>query len=249
MTAMRLLVIEDDLKLSLALGEILREAGFSPDFAYDGAEGLVRSQSAAYDVIILDVMLPVKNGYTLVRDLRNIHNQTPVILLTARGSINDKVLGLESGADDFLTKPFAPAELLARLQALLRRSSQPVTELAFGDLLLSLSTHELSCTQQCIHLCTKEFEIARALMQFAGNLISKETLAKTIWGDEAAFDDNNIEAYISFLRKKLRFLGSRVNIDTVRMAGYRLSYAPCDAPSGSVCDAPGGSAEPSGGNA
>ena len=246
---MRLLLIEDEKRMAQALCEILRLEKYEVDHFSDGLDGLSAIESNVYDVVILDVMLPVKNGYTLVRDLRNIHNQTPVILLTARGSINDKVLGLESGADDFLTKPFAPAELLARLQALLRRSSSPATELAFGDLLLSLSTHELSCTQQCIHLCTKEFEIARALMQFAGNLISKETLAKTIWGDEAAFDDNNIEAYISFLRKKLRFLGSRVNIDTVRMAGYRLSYAPCDAPSGSVCDAPGGSAEPSGGNA
>ena len=222
---MRLLVIEDDRKLSLALGEILREAGFSPDFAYDGEEGLVRSQSAAYDAIILDVMLPQRDGFSVAQELRRKNVSTPILLLTARNSVRDKITGLDSGADDYMTKPFSPAELLAHLRALLRRQGQVIFEsLTFGDLSLNLESHDLTCRETSIHLGFKEFSLARILMSNPNQVITKEQLITKVWGVDSSAMDNNVEAYISFLRKKFRFLGSHVGIESLRKTGYRLVF-------------------------
>lgn len=220
---MHILVVEDDERLSLALAHILREAGYDVDEARTGKDGFNWAESGIYDVIILDVMLPGIDGFTVVSKLRRAGVDTPVLMLTARDSVPDKIVGFDSGADDYMTKPFAPAELLAHLRALTRRQGEVVFEqLQAGDLALSLSSYELSCADKSIHLSQKEFQLAQVLMSNAGAVVSKGTLITKVWGFDAAVEDNNVEAYVSFLRKKLRFLDSRSTIQTIRGAGYRL---------------------------
>lgn len=223
---MRILVVEDDERLSLALAHILREAGYDVDEARTGRDGLSWAESGIYDVIVLDVMLPGMDGFSVVSQLRRTGIDTPVLMLTARDSVPDKICGFDSGADDYMTKPFAPAELMAHLRALTRRQGEVVfEELRAGDLTLSLSTYELSRNGKSIHLSQKEFRLAQVLMGNAGAIVSKGTLLDKVWGFDSSVEDNSVEAYISFLRKKLRFLGSHSSIQTVRGAGYRLVAA------------------------
>ena len=223
---MHILVVEDDERLSLALAHILREAGYDVDEARTGKDGLSWAESGIYDVVILDVMLPGMDGFSVVSQLRRAGVDTPVLMLTARDSVPDKITGFDSGADDYMTKPFAPAELLAHLRALTRRQGEMIFEqLRAGDLTLSLSTYELSCADKSIHLSQKEFQLAQVLMGNPGAIVSKSTLIAKVWGFDAPVEDNNVEAYVSFLRKKLRFLGSRSAIQTIRGAGYRLVAA------------------------
>lgn len=223
---MRILVVEDDERLSLALAHILREAGYDVDEARTGRDGLSWAESGIYDVIILDVMLPGMDGFSVVSQLRRAGIDTPVLMLTARDGVPDKITGFDSGADDYMTKPFAPAELMAHLRALTRRQGEVIfEELRAGDLVLSLSTYELSCNGKSIHLSQKEFRLAQVLMGNAGAIVSKGMLLDKVWGVDASVEDNNVEAYVSFLRKKLRFLGSESSIQTVRGAGYRLVAA------------------------
>ncbi|GLC82839.1 response regulator transcription factor [Lacrimispora brassicae] len=220
---MKVLIVEDEVRLADALGQIMKEQHYQADIVYNGTDGLACGLSGEYDVIVLDVMLPGENGFQVVKKLRESHIQTPVLLLTARDDIQDKVAGLDRGADDYMTKPFIPEELLARIRALSRRQGEVIVEeMKFGDLTLNLSANDLCSGLKSIHLGYKEFEILKILMSNSGRIVSKETLISRVWGSDSDAEDNNVEAYISFLRKKLKFVGSRVEISTVRKVGYRL---------------------------
>ena len=222
---MQILIVEDDKKLALALKQILMEADYQVDAVHDGQSGLDYGLSGIYDVIILDVMLPKMDGFEVAKELRRSHVDTPILLLTARDTVRDKIVGLDSGADDYMTKPFSPAELLAHLRALLRRQGQVIFEsLTFGDLSLNLESHDLTCRETSIHLGFKEFSLARILMSNPNQVITKEQLITKVWGVDSSAMDNNVEAYISFLRKKFRFLGSHVGIESLRKTGYRLVF-------------------------
>ena len=220
---MRVLVVEDDVRLAQALGRILEENGYDSDIVHDGVSGRDWATSGLYDVVILDVMLPKLDGFSVVAELRRGGVSTPVLLLTARDAVPDKITGLDSGADDYMTKPFSPAELLAHLRALTRRQGEVVFEtLAAGDLSLNLESFDLSCGAKSIHLSFKEFSLARVLLANPGQVVSKDLLIEKVWGVESSAEDNNVEAYVSFLRKKLAFLGSTTRIETLRKAGYRF---------------------------
>lgn len=220
---MRVLIVEDDKRLAQALGHILEENRYEVDVVHDGATGCDWAASDQYDIIILDVMLPKMDGFSVVAELRRQSVSTPVLLLTARDAVPDKITGLDSGADDYMTKPFSPAELLAHLRALTRRQGEVVFEtVTAGDLCLNLESFDLSCGAKSIHLSFKEFSLARVLMANPGQVVSKDLLIEKVWGIESSAEDNNVEAYVSFLRKKLAFLGSTTHIETLRKAGYRL---------------------------
>ena len=220
---MKILVVEDELRLAEALSQIMQEQKYQVDVANDGNDGLDYALYGDYDVIVLDVMLPGKDGFEVVRALRAAKVQTPVIMLTARDDVRDKIRGLDKGADDYMTKPFVLEELLARIRALSRRQGEVLLEeISMEDLTLSLSTNDLICGAKSIHLAFKEFEIMKILLSNQKTIVSKEMLISKVWGDDSDAEDNNVEAYISFLRKKLSFLGSRVQISTIRKVGYRL---------------------------
>lgn len=224
---MQVLIVEDDVRLAQALGHILEENHYQVDMVHDGNSGLSFAETGIYDVIILDVMLPRLDGTDVVTELRRDGIDTPVLMLTAKTTVRDKIHGLDSGADDYMTKPFSPAELLAHLRALTRRQGQVIFEkIDFGDVSLNLESRDLSCGAKNITLSYKEFAIAHILMASRGQIVSKEQLISKVWGVESSAIDNNVEAYVSFLRKKLKFIGSKTQIDTVRRAGYRLI---CDA--------------------
>ncbi len=220
---MNILLADDEKRLANAIAQILKENKYQVDVVYDGQSALDYICNAEYDAFICDVMLPGMSGYEVVREARRQGINTPTIMLTARTSLADKVTGLDAGADDYLTKPFQPAELLARLRALMRRQGEVVIdEMTFGDLTLNLSNYDLTCKDSTVRLSLKEFEVLRLLMANAKCTLSKETLLTKIWGIDSDAEENNVEAYISFLRKKLRFLNSDVEIVTQRKVGYRL---------------------------
>lgn len=220
---MKILIVEDEKRLAQALSQIMKEAKYQTDIAYDGADGLELALYGNYDVIVLDVMLPKKDGFSVVRELRAAKSKTPVIMLTAKDEVQDKISGLDKGADDYMTKPFVPEELLARIRALSRRQGEVIVEeLAFEDLSLDISNAELRCRDKNIHLSFKEFEIMKILLSNQKTIVSKEILITKVWGDDSDAEDNNVEAYISFLRKKLSFIGSKVVLTTIRKLGYKL---------------------------
>ncbi|NLG03386.1 MAG: response regulator transcription factor [Clostridia bacterium] len=220
---MRILIVEDEIRLAEALGQIMKEEKYVVDIVNDGSEGYYYLTENHYDVVVLDVMLPHMNGYEIVRQMRKDKNATPVILLTARDDTKDKIEGLDAGADDYMTKPFEPEELLARIRALSRRQGEVIIEaLTYEDLTLSLNSCTLTCGRKSVHLGFKEFEMLKLFMTSPNILLSKEQMILKIWGYESEVEDNNVEAYISFLRKKISFIGSRVTIMTVRKVGYRL---------------------------
>lgn len=220
---MRILIIEDEVHLADALAQIMTEQKYTADVVYNGTDGVHYASSGQYDLAILDVMLPQKNGFEVVRELRLKNNAIPVLMLTARDEIFDKVHGLDCGADDYMTKPFVPEELLARIRALSRRQGDVQFEkLMFGDLSLNLSTHDLECASKSVHLGFKEYEILKILMSNAHIIVPKEDLISKVWGVDSNAEDNNVEVYISFLRKKFYFLGSNVCITVRRKVGYRL---------------------------
>ena len=220
---MRILVVEDEVRLADALGQILSEQKYQVDVVYTGTDGLACAQSGEYDVVVLDVMLPGHTGFEIVREMRRAKNATPVLLLTARDDTSDKVTGLDCGADDYMTKPFVPEELLARVRALSRRQGTvQIEEINFADLTLRLNSCELLCRGKRVRLGCKEFAVMKLLMANPDAVISKSMLISRVWGVESDAEDNNVEAYVSFLRKKLFFLGSCVTIGTQRRLGYRL---------------------------
>jgi len=220
-----ILIVEDDLHLAEALKQIVEEQNYIVDVVHDGMDGLYYASNNEYDVIILDVMLPKMNGYDVIKMLRMQNVSTPTLMLTAKSEILDRVAGLDSGADDYMTKPFAPEELLARLRALSRRQGEVALDtLEFANLNLNLNTMSLSFNGKSVTLSNKEFQIIQLLMMNNTNIISKETIINKVWGADSNADDNNVEAYISFLRKKLFFLKAdrSVNIVTIRQVGYKL---------------------------
>lgn len=220
---MRILIVEDEIRLAEALEHIMHENKYITDVVHDGEAGLDHALSDIYDVIVLDVMLPKMNGFEVAKQMRKNKIQTPVIMLTARDEVADKVAGLDSGADDYLTKPFAPDELLARIRALSRRQGEITPdELGWADIKLNLSNYMLQCGYKSVRLGLKEFEVMRMLLSNPANVVPKEDILLKIWGTETEAVDNNVEAYVSFLRKKLFYLGSAVNIATIRKVGYYL---------------------------
>ena len=220
---MNILVVEDERNLADAICHILNDAGYHAEACYDGRSGLTSAESGLYDAVVLDVMLPKMDGFEVVHELRRKGNSVPVLLLTARTSLTDKVEGLDAGADDYMTKPFEAPELLARLRALTRRQGDVVIdELSFADLTLDLTTHDLKCGEKEVHLSGKEFEVLRMLMSSTSRIVSKQDLLTRVWGADGDASENSVEAYVSFLRKKINHLGSRVQITTLRMLGYRL---------------------------
>ena len=220
---MRVLVVEDEVRLAEALTEILKSQKYAVDMVHDGEDGYDYACSGIYDAIVLDVMLPKMDGFEITRKLRAEGITTPIIMLTARESVNDKIKGLDAGADDYLTKPFIPGELLARIRAISRRQGEVVLdELKFEDISLNLSNYTLDGTGRSISLGPKEFDIMRLLISSPNVIVPKEDILVKIWGTETDVEDNNVEVYISFLRKKLGKLTERVQITTIRKIGYRL---------------------------
>ena len=220
---MRILIVEDEKRLADTIAEILARSKYLADLSYDGESGLDNALSGIYDAIILDVMLPGMDGFEILQKLRSEGVSTPVLMLTARAELSDRVAGLDCGADYYLTKPFETEELLACLRALTRRQSEIVpTDLSFGDLTLRLSGCELCCGTHSVLLGAKELEIMRILMANSKIVVPKETLLLKVWGSESDAAENNVEVYISFLRKKLAFIHSKVGISAVRRLGYHL---------------------------
>lgn len=222
---MKLLLVEDEKRMAQALCEILRLEKYDVDHYADGAEGLYAAESGIYDLIILDVMLPHKNGFEIASDLRRKNIKTPILMLTAKSELDDKVMGLDCGADDYLTKPFMTKELLARLRALVRLSiNTPDGALSFGDIRLEVDTSALICKEASVRLSEKEFRLLEYLIANQGRILTREQLAVKIWGYENDAEYNNVEVYLSFARKKLSFVKSKTEIKAVRGVGYELRY-------------------------
>lgn len=223
---MRILIVEDDVRLAGTLADMISEAGDMADIAYDGETGLDNALSGIYDALVLDVMLPKMDGFELLLHLREKDERTPVLMLTAKSELDDRVRGLDLGADYYLTKPFENAEFLACLRAVLRRQGDMTPEqIHFGDLTLTPQAGELRKGERALSLNAKELELMRLLMLNSNQILPKETLLMKVWGYDTEASDNNVEAYISFLRKKLMLLGSKVTISVVRRVGYRLEEA------------------------
>ena len=223
---MNILIVEDEKRLADALHQILLEQKYMADVVHDGKDGLLYAESGIYDCIILDIMLPSMNGFEIVSQLRQKNITTPVLMLTAKDSISDKVRGLDSGADDYMTKPFSPDELLARLRVVTRRKGEVILdEMKFADIVLHISMSELSNEQSAksIHLNFKECEMLKMFMARPEVIISKEELITRVWGYDSDAGDNNVEAYISFLRKKLFFVESKAEILSAKKLGYKLT--------------------------
>jgi DNA-binding response OmpR family regulator len=224
---MKLLLIEDEKRMAQALMEILRLENYEVDLCTDGISGAAAVESHLYDLIILDVMLPGKSGFEIARQARRDGIKTPILMLTAKEQLEDKVTGLDSGADDYLTKPFMTQELLARLRALSRRIiNSPDGTLSFGDISLEVGNSTLSCTAngQSVRLKEKEYRLMEYLIANQGQILDREQLALKIWGYDSEAEYNNVEVYLSFTRKKLAFIGSAVEIKAVRGLGYELRY-------------------------
>ena len=221
---MRILIAEDEVHLAEAVSQILKKNNYSVDMVHDGRSGLDYAQSGIYDLLLLDIMMPEMDGITVLKKLRSEGNHTPVILLTAQGELSDKVTGLDYGADDYIAKPFATEELLARIRAALRRKGEVVPEdgLKFGDMELNTTQLKLSVQGKEIKLNLKENELLELLITRKQAITSKEQIIEKLWGFDSEVEYNNVEVYISFLRKKLTFLNSAVRINTIRGVGYVL---------------------------
>lgn len=220
---MRILVVEDEIGLADAIGAILKKEKYIVDIANDGQTGLEYALTDDYDCILLDIMLPKMNGLDVLTYLRVKEIETPVLLLTAKSETDDKIKGLDCGADDYLTKPFSTGELLARIRAMTRRKGI-IADInpKYGDITLDLKKGEIICGTSSVVLGRKEFQMMELLMSNAGQIVTKEAFVKKIWGYDDDSEYNNVEVYISFLRKKLTMLRSKVQIKTRRSIGYCL---------------------------
>lgn len=221
---MRILVVEDEKHLAEAVSYILRKQSYQTDLAFDGEYALECALTDVYDIILLDIMLPKLDGISVLKRMRAKDIMTPVIILSAKGEVEDKIDGLDSGADDYLAKPFKTNELLARIRAVSRRKSQKIKEdiISFDDICLNKKTLELSSGKNSFILTVKESNLLEFLITNNNQVVAKEVIFRRIWGQDAIFEDNYVEVYISFLRKKLASLKSKVAIKTVRGLGYKL---------------------------
>lgn len=219
---MKVLIIEDDKLLADALKTLLELKDFDVDVVHDGEDGTQYAETGIYDLLILDVMMPKLNGYQVAKYIRTRHLTTPILMLTAKGEVQDRVEGLNSGADYYLTKPFDNTELLACINALLRRQGDQMDALRYGNTCLDLSGYTLSTQTGSIRLSKKEFDVMRRLMQFQDRSIRKDVLLTQVWGYDSNATENNVEAYIGFLRKKLKSIGSDLKIESIRHLGYHL---------------------------
>ena len=219
---MQILIVEDEVLLAKSLQEILEDSGHEVSLAYDGQEGLELARSTPFDLLILDLMLPKLNGFQVARTLRKERNGIAILMLTAKSDILDRVEGLDSGADYYLTKPFDKRELLACINALLRRQGKEVNQISFGNTALDLDSSELLSGENAIRLSSKEFQMMKLLLSEGKNNITKNTFLEKIWGYESDATENNVEVYIGFLRKKLKSLSSDISIVASRGLGYHM---------------------------
>ncbi len=219
---MKILIIEDEKLLADSLQAMLESKGFEVEAVYDGETGEEYAESGVYDLLILDVMMPKMNGYQVARQVRARRCGTPILMLTAKSSLEDRIEGLNAGADYYLTKPFDTRELMACIGALLRRQGTEVNELSFGNTALDLASCTLLCGDKQIRLSAREFDVMRYLLQMKGQNASKEAILAKVWGFDSNAVENHVEVYVGFLRKKLKSVGSNVRIESARRLGYHL---------------------------
>lgn len=219
---MKILLIEDEKMLADSLRDFLSAKGFQVEVCYDGEQGLEFAVLGIYDLLILDVMMPGLDGLQVARQVRSNRVTTPILMLTAKSDVQDRIEGLNAGADYYLTKPFDTRELMACINALLRRQGNQVDNLVYGNTELELATAVLRCAEKSVRLTAKEFDVLRQLLRSGERLISKETLLARVWGFDTNAVENHVEVYMAFLRKKLRAIGSNINIVAVRRLGYHL---------------------------
>lgn len=219
---MKILVIEDEILLAESLKTLLEMKGFEVETVYDGENGAEYAETGIYDLLVLDVMMPGLDGYQVARQVRSRRLTTPILMLTARADLRDRIEGLNAGADYYLTKPFDNQELLACVNALLRRQGAQMDVLTYGNTCLDLTGYTLSVGEKRVRLSAKEFDVMRLLMQTQGRSIKKETLLTRVWGYDSNAVENNVEVYVGFLRKKLKAIGSNVRIEAIRLLGYYL---------------------------
>ena len=219
---MKILIIEDEVLLANSLKAMLTKKGFEVEVCHDGEEGTDYALLGIYDLLILDVMMPKMDGYQVARQVRAQRCSTPILMLTAKSDLEDRIAGLNAGADYYLTKPFDSRELLACITALLRRQGNQVDELVFGNTSLELGSTMLVCGSQSIRLSSREFDIMRALMQAGSSNLPKEVLLSRVWGYDSNAVENHVEVYVGFLRKKLLRIGSNIRIKALRRLGYHL---------------------------
>ena len=225
---MKILIVEDENLLANSIRALLTKKGFEVDVAYDGESGEEYVQLGIYDLLILDIMMPKMNGYEVARHVRAKRLGTPILMLTAKSEVEDRITGLNSGADYYLTKPFDTRELLACVNALLRRQGAQVDELTFGNTSLDISTATLICGTERVRLSAREFDIMRFLLQAGERNLSKETILTKVWGYDSDAVENHVEVYMSFLRKKLVSIGSNIRIEAIRRLGYHLEVSEHD---------------------
>ena len=219
---MKILVIEDEKLLAQSIRAVLEQKGFDVETVYDGETGAEYAKLGIYDLLILDVMMPGLDGFEVAKAVRAERCATPILMLTARSGIEDRIAGLNAGADYYLTKPFDTRELLACVNALLRRQGSQVDELRFGSTSLDLGSGQLCCGEKSVRLSAREFDVMRLLMQNGERILSKEIILARVWGYESNAVENHVEVYVGFLRKKLRAIGSDVRIEAIRRLGYHL---------------------------
>ncbi len=219
---MKILIVEDEKILADSIKTMLEGRGFQTEAVYDGETGADYAELGVYDLLILDVMMPKMDGYQVARRVRSRRCGTPILMLTAKSSVEDRIEGLNAGADYYLTKPFDMRELLACINALLRRQGNQVDEMVFGNTSLDLATSMLVCGEKSVRLSAKEFDVMRLLMQYQDKNLSKEVILAKVWGYDSNAVENHVEVYVGFLRKKLRSIGSNVKIEALRRLGYHL---------------------------
>lgn len=219
---MKVLIVEDEKLLADSIRTLLERKGFETEVAYDGETGKEYALLGIYDLLILDVMMPMLDGYQVARQVRAKRCTTPILMLTAKSGLEDRIQGLEAGADYYLTKPFDSRELLACINALLRRQGNQVDEMTYGNTALDLSSCMLLCKEKSVRLSAKEFDVMRFLLGARERNLSKETILAKVWGLESNATENHVEVYVGFLRKKLKSIGSNIRIEAIRRQGYHL---------------------------
>ncbi len=223
---MRILIVEDEQLLANSLKTLLSGKGFEVEVAYDGRNGSEYAKLGVYDLLILDVMMPGMDGYEVARYVRSKRVSTPILMLTAKSAVEDRIEGLNAGADYYLTKPFDSRELLACINTLLRRQGKQVDELRYGNTVLDLESCNLICGEKIVRLSAREFDVMRFLLQSSDRILPKEMILARVWGYDSNAVENHVEVYVGFLRKKLKAIGSNVRIEAIRRLGYHLEVDP-----------------------